>query len=157
MRDNILRVAEEVEDKVAQEMPDNFGIIFDGWSNDSEHYLAVFPTYEVDGLMKTPLLSMAPIVNEPDDNLKAESQRSALESVLAVFGKEVVHCLFLVGDNCSVNKKLVCLMNVRLVGCASHRLNLAARLPTADFQAELDLIQKLMVRLRTLSQAAKLR
>ncbi|KAF1773084.1 hypothetical protein GQ600_8694 [Phytophthora cactorum] len=59
---------------------------------------------------------MAPIVNEPDDNLKAESHRSALESVLAVFGKEVVHCLFLVGDNCSVNKKLARLMNVPLVG-----------------------------------------
>ncbi|KAF1795520.1 hypothetical protein GQ600_26963 [Phytophthora cactorum] len=48
MRDNILRVTEAVEDKVAQEMPDNFGIIFDGWSNDSEHYLAAFATYEVD-------------------------------------------------------------------------------------------------------------
>ncbi|KAG2791640.1 hypothetical protein PC111_g23829 [Phytophthora cactorum] len=96
MRDNILRVTEAVEDKVAQEIPDNFGIIFDGWSNDSEHYLAVFATYEVDRLVKTPLLSMAPIVNEPDDNLKAESHRSALESVLVVFGKELVHCLFLV-------------------------------------------------------------
>ncbi|KAG3118914.1 hypothetical protein PI124_g11581 [Phytophthora idaei] len=86
MRDNILRVTEAVEDKVDQEMPDNFGIIFDGWSNDSEHYLATFATYEVDGLVRTPLLSMAPIVSEPDDNLKAESHRSVLESVLAVFG-----------------------------------------------------------------------
>ncbi|KAG6947299.1 hypothetical protein JG687_00016186, partial [Phytophthora cactorum] len=34
---------------------------------------------------------------------------------------------------------------------------LAVRLITADFQAELDLMQKVMVRLRTLSQAAKLR
>ncbi|KAG3243963.1 hypothetical protein PI124_g11259 [Phytophthora idaei] len=56
MRDNILRVTEAVEDKVAQEMSDKFGIIFDGWSNNSEHYLAVFATYEVDGLVKTPLL-----------------------------------------------------------------------------------------------------
>ncbi|KAG2773661.1 hypothetical protein PC129_g22488 [Phytophthora cactorum] len=87
-------------------MPDTYGINFDGWSNCSEHYLTVFATNEVDGLVKTPLLSMAPNVNEPDDNLKAESHHSALESVLAVFGKELVHYLFLVGDNCSVNKKL---------------------------------------------------
>ncbi|KAF1772501.1 Ribonuclease H-like domain [Phytophthora cactorum] len=131
MRDNILRVTEAVEDKVAQEMPDNFGIIFDGWSNDSEHYLAAFATYEVDGLVKTPLQSMAPIVNEPDDNLKAESHRSAWKS-------DPPH-------------------ERTAVGCASHRLNLAVRLITADFQAELDLMQKVMVRLRTLSQAAKLR
>ncbi|KAF1776470.1 hypothetical protein GQ600_15507 [Phytophthora cactorum] len=87
-------------------MPDKYGINFDGWPNCSEHYLAVFATNEVDGLVKTSLLSMAPNVNEPDDNLKAESHHSALESVLAVFGKELVHYLFLVGDDCSVNKKL---------------------------------------------------
>ncbi|KAF1788603.1 Ribonuclease H-like domain [Phytophthora cactorum] len=151
MRDNILHVAEEVEDKVAQDMPDNFGIIFDGWSNDSEHYLAVFPTYEVDGLVKTPLLSMAPIVNEPDDNLKAESHHSALESVLAVFGKEVVHCLFLCKQEAGLpHERTAC--RVCIPPPQPGRPP-----PTADFQAELDLIQKLMVRLRTLSQAAKLR
>ncbi|ETN16032.1 hypothetical protein PPTG_06264 [Phytophthora nicotianae INRA-310] len=35
--------------------------------------------------------------------------------------------MFVVGDNCAVNKRLAHLMGVPLVGCASHRLNLAVR------------------------------
>ncbi|KAF1778871.1 hypothetical protein GQ600_1142 [Phytophthora cactorum] len=95
---------------------------------------------------------MAPIVNEPDDNLKAESHPRPWSLCSLSSGRSGALSLPC-GRQLQCKQKLVCLMNVPLVGCASHRLNLAA----ADFQAELDLIQKLMVRLRTLSQAAKLR
>ncbi|KAG6950507.1 hypothetical protein JG688_00014120, partial [Phytophthora aleatoria] len=66
-------------------------------------------------------------------------------------------CVFLVGDSCSVNQRLARLIEVPLVGCSSHRLNLAVRGLLAEYEDELDQVQQMMVKLRTLNQAAKLR
>ncbi|KAF1788234.1 hypothetical protein GQ600_11969 [Phytophthora cactorum] len=41
------KVARAVEAKLAAEMPDQFGLIIDGWTHASEHYLAVFGCYMV--------------------------------------------------------------------------------------------------------------
>ncbi|OWZ14670.1 hypothetical protein PHMEG_00011814 [Phytophthora megakarya] len=43
-----------VEEKIKAEMPDQFGAIIDGWSHASEHFLAVFACYEVDGTTRSP-------------------------------------------------------------------------------------------------------
>ncbi|KAG3000972.1 hypothetical protein PC129_g17990 [Phytophthora cactorum] len=48
-------------------------------------------------------------------------------------------------------------MKVPLVGCASHRLNLAVRDFLGPHEAALDQVQLLVRKLRTLNQAAKLR
>ncbi|ETL39711.1 hypothetical protein L916_08986, partial [Phytophthora nicotianae] len=48
-------------------------------------------------------------------------------------------------------------MGVPLVGCASHRLNLAVREYLAPHEDALAEVQALMRKLRTLKQAAKLR
>ncbi|POM69761.1 LOW QUALITY PROTEIN: Hypothetical protein PHPALM_13929 [Phytophthora palmivora] len=48
-------------------------------------------------------------------------------------------------------------MGVPLVGCASYRLNLAVQADMGGFGPDLDLIQPLMLKLRTISQSAKLR
>ncbi|ETN19814.1 hypothetical protein PPTG_04989 [Phytophthora nicotianae INRA-310] len=48
-------------------------------------------------------------------------------------------------------------MGIPLVGCASHRLNLAVRTLLEPHEADLEQVQSLMKRLRTLTQAAKLR
>ncbi|ETM03677.1 hypothetical protein L917_00139, partial [Phytophthora nicotianae] len=37
-----------VKQVIAAEMPDRFGLIFDGWTHASEHYIAVYVRYEVD-------------------------------------------------------------------------------------------------------------
>ena len=60
-----------MEGKIRNEIPKRFGLIMDGWSHNSEHYLAVFGCYEVDGKPRYPLLAMAPIVNEPTDDHSA--------------------------------------------------------------------------------------
>ncbi|KAG6972703.1 hypothetical protein JG688_00003876 [Phytophthora aleatoria] len=52
-----------VERYIAAEMPEQVGLILDGWSHASEHFVAVFACYEVDGVMMTPLLCMAPLLN----------------------------------------------------------------------------------------------
>jgi hypothetical protein len=60
-----------VKRTIATEKSDRFGHIFDGWSHASERFVAVFVRYEVDGVTKTPLLSMLPLLNDLDDDLSA--------------------------------------------------------------------------------------
>ncbi|ETI42207.1 hypothetical protein F442_12546 [Phytophthora nicotianae P10297] len=73
------------------------------------------------------------------------------------YGKQLGMCCFLVADNYSVNRRLATLMGVPLVGCVSHRLNRAVQLELEDYEEELDTVQKLMLKLPTLTQSAKLR
>ncbi|KAG6963735.1 hypothetical protein JG688_00008029, partial [Phytophthora aleatoria] len=35
-------VTRAVERSIAAELPERFGLVFDGWSHDSEHFIAVF-------------------------------------------------------------------------------------------------------------------
>ncbi|EGZ29777.1 hypothetical protein PHYSODRAFT_475994 [Phytophthora sojae] len=73
------------------------------------------------------------------------------------YGVQLAQCRFLVADNCTVNRRLATLMSVPLVGCASHRLNLAVQADMASHEEDLAAVQALMVKLRTLTQSAKLR
>ncbi|ETO58526.1 hypothetical protein F444_23096 [Phytophthora nicotianae P1976] len=73
------------------------------------------------------------------------------------YGKQLSQCLFLVVDNCAVNRLLATLMGVPLVGCASHRLNLAVQAGIEESKTDLDVVHSLMLKLRTLSRSAKLR
>ncbi|KAG2918675.1 hypothetical protein PC110_g18001 [Phytophthora cactorum] len=115
-----------VEAAIGDELPDGFGLMLDGWSHASEHYVAVFAWYEPDGVAKTVLLSMAPIINEPDEDLSARTHRGVLAGMLERdFRKQLSCCKYFVGDNCSVNRRLTTMMQVPLVGCASHPLSRA--------------------------------
>ena len=59
----------------------------------------------------------------------------------------------LIGDNCSTNKATADLCGMPLLGCRSHRFNLAVEAYISTFLAiELDLIGKLMSKLSTLRQ-----
>ncbi|KAE8911708.1 hypothetical protein PF005_g1300 [Phytophthora fragariae] len=64
-------IIEAVESVIGAEMSDCFGII-DGWSDGMEHYLAVFACYETEAGPQYPLVSLAPVIDEPDDQLNAE-------------------------------------------------------------------------------------
>ncbi|KAF1787286.1 Ribonuclease H-like domain [Phytophthora cactorum] len=73
------------------------------------------------------------------------------------YGKTLENCLYLVGDNCATNRRLATLMGVPLVGCASHRLNLANQSLLENFKDELAQVRDLMITLKSLNQSAKLR
>eukprot|EP00644_Phytophthora_capsici_P010759 jgi/Phyca11/104645/e_gw1.9.920.1 len=47
------------------------------------------------------------------------------KNILDVYNKTEDMVGFLVGDNCSTNQSIATKMGVPLVGCASHRFNLA--------------------------------
>ncbi|KAG6951197.1 hypothetical protein JG688_00013836 [Phytophthora aleatoria] len=59
--------------------------------------------------------------------------------------------------NYVLNHRLATLMGAPLVGRVSHRLNRAVQVEMEDYETELHAVQKLMIRLQTLTQSAKLR
>ncbi|KAG2784722.1 hypothetical protein Pcac1_g5843 [Phytophthora cactorum] len=84
-----------VETTIGEEMPDDFGLIIDGWTHGTEHYLAAYGCYETtDGRPKYPLLSLAPVMDEPDDHLNADGHMMAISCFLPFFGKSLDGCRF---------------------------------------------------------------
>ncbi|KAG3241349.1 hypothetical protein PI124_g13790 [Phytophthora idaei] len=154
---NMEGVTKVVEITIGKEMPVYFGLILDDCSFGTEQYQGVYGYYETPNGSQYPLLSMAPVMDEPGDHLTAEGHLMAIERFLPFVVKTIQGVKFLVGDNCAVNKRLAKLMEVPLVGCGSHRLNLAVRDFLRPHVSALEEVQQLMRKLRTLNQAAKLR
>lgn len=132
-------LSNQVENKLKESLPRKFGIGFDGWTEGTDHYIALFACYQIDGVKKCPLLAFQPI---PDYSESLESNYTldalAHETFIVHTLGTIIHILkleyyerssdsllFLVGDNCSTNRALATRLSVPLVGCASHRLNLA--------------------------------
>ncbi|KAG6952916.1 hypothetical protein JG687_00012715, partial [Phytophthora cactorum] len=104
-----------------------FGIIFDGWTFHSEHYVAVFAALEHDGHAET-VLAMAPLVDDEVEDHTAEVHVTFLCSILSIFMRTTADLLFVTGDNCSTKGRVATLLGLPLVGCASHRLNWAVKI-----------------------------
>ena len=76
---------------------------------------------------------------------------------LELFGKSLDNVTSLIGDNVSTNKALADLCEKPLIGCASHRFNLAVKVflsPREDLIAK---VNKQMGKLKNLKSAGKLR
>ncbi|KAG2919950.1 hypothetical protein PC119_g16686 [Phytophthora cactorum] len=143
---------------VAAEMPAKFGLMLDGCSFDSEHYIAVYGYYNFNGKAQYPLLTMAPLVADPSAHHSAASPVNFLrEMLMRDYSKRLDDCLFVVGDNCATNQRMATLVGVPLVGCASHRLSLAVQGRFSKASDDLDQVKKLMTKLKGLNQSAKLR
>ncbi|POM80132.1 Hypothetical protein PHPALM_2068 [Phytophthora palmivora] len=151
-------VTRHVEAAIKADMPKNYGLIIDGWSFNSEHYLAVFGCFEKAGVAHYPLLAMAPLVNSSTDDHSAATHLTFLrEMLMRDYNKPIEDCLFIVGDNCYTNQRLANLLSVPLVGCASYRLNLELQNFFREASDDLDRVKSLMAKLKSLNQSAKLR
>ena len=65
--------------------------------------------------------------------------------------------IYLVADNAAVNTRLADLLGIPMIGCASHRFNLACKKYLESSENVLQKIQSLMTSLRQVKQAGKLR
>ncbi|GMF62897.1 unnamed protein product [Phytophthora fragariaefolia] len=135
----------EVETVIANILPKSFGIIFDGWTFRSEHYVAVFASFCHDGKTHNILIAMAPIIDDEVDDHTASSHVKFLDTILSYYGHIKASIVYIMGDNCSVNCAVADQLKVPMVGCARHRLNLAVNLLLADDD---DLLEKLRPVLR---------
>lgn len=154
-----------VEEKIKQIIPNTFGIIFDGWTCDgtAEHYIALFAVWcDCDGNVNRVLLCCGPQDEIDEDNpnevdFTAENIGDYIYDELQLVGRDFSSIEFLAGDNCSVNKKLATKLKVPLLGCNSHRLNLAMKASYSENEGLINKINDLMIELRTLKNASKLR
>jgi hypothetical protein len=155
IRSIMLKVSLLVEAKIAAQLPETFGVVFDGWSSGGSQYCCALATYCHDGTAYTPMLTFAPL---PDDGgLSADAHIDFLETALDAYDRPLDAIKFLVSDNCSVNQAMSRRMAVPLVGCASHRLNLAVRKYLAQFKGIIDAIHAIMIKCRNLKNRSALR
>ena len=121
MRKYLSMLTVAIEKKISIALPDQFGLIFDGWSSGSAHFVALFAAIPCG---KNYLLAFSTLPEETNQN--ADNHLEFIQITLNIYGKDLSNILFLVGDNCATNRSLASKANKPLIGCASHRLNLAA-------------------------------
>ncbi|CAG8653684.1 12172_t:CDS:2 [Gigaspora margarita] len=97
--------------------------MFDWWMNNSVHFVGLFSIYQtVHESRNLVLLAFSPFEDHTTQN--ANVHIKFFKNVLELYDKGIKNGLFLSGDNCSTNKKIANDLNLPLVGCASHCLNL---------------------------------
>jgi hypothetical protein len=134
----------------------------DGWTADgtSTHYIAIFAGYQhpKTGEYNEVLLALTPTLDE--DDMGANAHIELFESTMDIYGLEKSNILCLIGDNCNTNKAISDRWDVPLVGCASHRFNLAVKKWIREqngLQEALDDLATLMSKASYLKAAALLR
>ena len=151
------KVTEAVETKMTNDLPETFAIVFDGWTRHSRHYLAVFAVYMKKDQKETILLAIAPPYDEESYN--ADEHITFIRETLNIYGKSLSNVCVFVGDNCATNMSMSRKTGIALIGCYSHKFNLAVNhhLENSTEKEAIDNVHELMVELRTLKNAARLR
>ena len=131
LRRHILSLCDVLKETLRKELPSKFVIVFDGWTEGTQHYIGVAASYmkTVDG-KETPcqtMLSMKPLLADGITGMRAIDHIEHLSNVLEGYGKSNNDIICLVGDNCAVNQSMARILGVPLLGCASHKFNLAVR------------------------------
>ncbi|OWZ16079.1 hypothetical protein PHMEG_00010184 [Phytophthora megakarya] len=102
----------KVGNALENELGDMFGLIFDGWSHVSFHYVGIFALYECNGQRRQPLLDVSPL----DAGCQgAGAQIHLIANVLSVYNKTLEMVGLLVTDNCAKNQSIASKLMLRLV------------------------------------------
>ena len=101
------------------------------------------------------LVSFQPLLDET--SLGAKSHIDLFKEVTAAYALNLEDCICLIGDNCPTNQDIANKMKIPLIGCASHRFNLAVEQSLHEHEEILAKLDHLMSKLKTLKGAARLR
>ncbi|KAI3657095.1 hypothetical protein MP638_005789 [Amoeboaphelidium occidentale] len=148
----------KVEEIIADELPDKFGVVLDGWTESGTHYMAVFATFtKITGEAVQYLLACSPMGDETSQS--ADAIIDFLEDTMEVFGKTIDCIKFLVSDNTEVNPSVCRKLKIPFIGCISHRLSLAMNrfMQLELFSDDIRNIHNLMVKLSHANKRAYLR
>jgi hypothetical protein len=144
LRKYILSLTPLVEQLIAEQIPGKLGLLFDGWTAGTVHYVALFPSYVNNvGIQKEHLLALAPLTNE--EELGVQQHVEFIEATLALYSKTLSNIVVLTADNCNTNRKISNKLTIPLLGCASHRFNLAMNKWITDHPRYYQLLEKYMV------------
>lgn len=167
VRKHILSLKAIVQEEIKVRLPSKFAIIFDGWTEGTDHYIGIWASYNSidnrnDGkeVPVQTLLSIRPLLADGIEGMTAADHLLHISRVLAIYGKDTSNVICFVGDNCNVNQSIARTMKIPLVGCASHKLNLAVKRWIKEQPQLTDIIEKVaavMKKASTLKVAAKLK
>lgn len=153
------KIIERIVVKLTAELAGKLlGLLFDGWSEDGLHMVAIFVVYEgPDGEAILRLLAVAPMLDET--SFDADTHINFMESTLALYGLSLAMITFICGDNCRTNQSIATKAGKLFFGCNSHRFNIGVRtiLEEPRTAETLSAIENLMIKLRTLKCAGRLR
>ncbi len=157
IRKYALLVQDQVVKAISAILPERFGLIFDGWSDGyGSHYVAIFAVYEAPTVVQGKcLLACSPLNNET--NQSAENHIDFFESTLGYYGKKMQNIAFIVSDNCNTNKSIAVKMKVPLLGCCSHRFNLAVMAWMHQHSGLISMVFEVMKKLRVVKNRGILR
>lgn len=137
----------------------NVALVFDGWSANSIHFIGLFVSYpgpEPGSSPKIHLLRFAPLLDST--SFTAVAHKEFIQEACDYYKIPLSKVVCLIGDNCSTNKALANLLKKPLVGCRSHRLNIAVEAFVVSLlDSEVRKITALMTKLKTLKGAGKLK
>ncbi len=117
--------------KIQEVLPEKFVLEFDGWTEGTEHYIGFSASYNrvqygKDVAVQT-LLSMQPLLADGIEGMMADDRITHISKVLQRYDKKCGIVLLLCCDNCNVTGKIASTIEVPLLGCGSHKFNLAVR------------------------------
>ncbi|EGZ15225.1 hypothetical protein PHYSODRAFT_505306 [Phytophthora sojae] len=92
-----------------------------------------------------------------DGDQTSDAHIKLFKNILDVYDMTSDMVGFLVGDDCATKQSIVTKMGIPLVGCASHRFNLAVNKFTEPYGDLLDEVNSLMVELRHENNRAELK
>ena len=115
------------EAKITRRLLEKFAVVFDGWSENQTQIVGIFATFPGDtdvGYSKL-LLGFSPF--EHEDFLNAYGHVEDIDYVLNLFNGSFEKIVGISRDNCSVNRSIARKLEIKFVGYASHRYNLALK------------------------------
>ncbi|KAG3084560.1 hypothetical protein PC121_g5373 [Phytophthora cactorum] len=145
-------VAAKVGARIAVDMNGQFGLMFDGWTSGTTPFVAIYGIFTKDGILSQVLLSISPA----EYGQSAEAYLEMIDAVLEIYNKDSAMIMFIVADNCATNQAIVTRLGVPLIGCASHRFNLAVCRYLEAYKPLIDQVQTLCIHLRYPNNAAEL-
>jgi hypothetical protein len=128
----------EVKEAITKELPSKFTLVYDGWTEheDAHHYISVAAAYlkAIDGkeVPTQTMLSMEPLPMLVEGmqgmaGMPARDHLDHIEKVLESYGMAIGNVVCLVANKSSVTQSMVRILNIPLIGCASHKFNLAVQ------------------------------
>ncbi|KAG6962081.1 hypothetical protein JG688_00008784 [Phytophthora aleatoria] len=100
-------VAGKVDQTIASEMGESFGLMFDRWTCNFLHLLGIFAGYVMSGVRHQRLLDLFPMDDSPP-----RAHRVGSECVRKGLGM----VRFFIGDNCSTNQCIATKLGVPVIG-----------------------------------------
>ncbi|KAF0715571.1 hypothetical protein AaE_011302, partial [Aphanomyces astaci] len=109
------------------------------------------------GLQATTAPTLRSTMNDVCFAVEAKIQQQLPELFgIELYSKTLDAITFVIGDNCSVNQRMAGLLNVPLIGCVSHRFNLAVQRMMEEHKNLSDRIHCVMLRARSVKNRSVL-